>query len=87
MYRLNVAIDVASVLNYLHHESGTQVVHCDLKPSNILLDDEMIAKVGDFGLAKLLINKTTNETSLSSMHALKGSIGYIPPGLLFLPLP
>ncbi|XP_057468661.1 putative receptor-like protein kinase At3g47110 [Actinidia eriantha] len=77
--RLNVAIDVASVLNYLHHESETQVVHCDLKPSNILLDDEMIAKVGDFGLAKLLINISTNQASLSSTHALKGSIGYIPP--------
>ncbi|PSS31465.1 Receptor-like protein kinase [Actinidia chinensis var. chinensis] len=77
--RLSVAIDVASVLNYLHHESGTQVVHCDLKPSNILLDDEMIAKVGDFGLAKLLINRPTNEASLNSTHALKGSIGYIPP--------
>ncbi|KAL6995428.1 non-specific serine,threonine protein kinase [Sarracenia purpurea var. burkii] len=79
--RLNVAIDVACVLNYLHSENGTaQVVHCDLKPSNILLDEEMTAKVGDFGLAKLLIfNKNGDQLSVNSTNGLKGSIGYIPP--------
>lgn len=78
--RLNVAIDVACALEYLHHDSELPVVHCDLKPSNILLDEDMTAKLGDFGLARILFDRaTTNQTSISSTHVLKGSIGYIPP--------
>lgn len=76
--RLNVAIDVACGINYLHHECENPVVHCDLKPSNVLLDEEMAAKIGDFGLARLLIERTGDQ-SISSTHVLKGSIGYIPP--------
>ncbi|CAI0544546.1 unnamed protein product [Linum tenue] len=78
--RLNIAIDVASILDYLHHDCEVPVVHCDLKPSNILLDQDMTAKVGDFGLAKLLIEKMGDQSSISSLHGLMGSIGYIPPG-------
>ncbi|WMV54201.1 hypothetical protein MTR67_047586 [Solanum verrucosum] len=43
LQRLNIAIDVVSALYYLHHQCEIPVVHCDLKPSNILLDDNMIA--------------------------------------------
>ncbi|KAJ7958220.1 Receptor-like protein kinase [Quillaja saponaria] len=77
--RLNVAIDVVCALDYLHHDSEIPVVHCDLKPSNILLDEVMTAKVGDFGLAKLLMEGSGYQHSISSTHVLKGSIGYIPP--------
>ncbi|XP_042960358.1 probable LRR receptor-like serine/threonine-protein kinase At3g47570 isoform X2 [Carya illinoinensis] len=77
--RLNVVIDVACGLDYLHHDCEVPVVHCDLKPSNILLSEDMTAKVGDFGLAKLLIERTGNQSHMSSTNALKGSIGYIPP--------
>ncbi|XP_050123818.1 probable LRR receptor-like serine/threonine-protein kinase At3g47570 [Malus sylvestris] len=78
--RLNVAIDVACGLDYLHHDCEVPVVHCDLKPSNILLDGDMTAKIGDFGLAKLLMERTEiTQHSLSSTNVLKGSIGYIPP--------
>ncbi|TYI97290.1 hypothetical protein E1A91_D01G133500v1 [Gossypium mustelinum] len=79
MERLDVAIDVASALDYLHHDCEVPVVYCDLKPSNILLDQDMTAKVGDFGLARLLMDKSSSQPSISSTNILKGYIGYIPP--------
>ncbi|XP_034686739.1 probable LRR receptor-like serine/threonine-protein kinase At3g47570 [Vitis riparia] len=52
--RLDITIDVANALDYLHHQCQTPIVHGDLRPSNVLLDDDMVAHVGDLGLAKLL---------------------------------
>ena len=50
LQRLNVAIDVASALSYLHNHFVPPIIHCDLKPSIILLDNDMFAHVSDFGL-------------------------------------
>ncbi|KAL8506461.1 hypothetical protein ACS0TY_017386 [Phlomoides rotata] len=72
--RLGIMIDVASVVEYLHEGYTSPVVHCDLKPNNILLDEDMIAHVGDFGIAKLL----TQEQRMQHTRTL-GTIGYIAP--------
>lgn len=80
LQRLNIAIDVASVLYYLHHQCEIPVVHCDLKPSNILLDDNIIAHVSDFGLARLIpsFSREGNLNQFSSL-GIQGTIGYAPP--------
>ncbi|CAM8982963.1 unnamed protein product [Rhodiola kirilowii] len=76
--RVEIAIDVGCAIDYLHNGCETPIVHCDLKPSNILLDDDMVAHVGDFGLAKLLHGVTENLNEGESLStAIKGSIGYI----------
>ncbi|PKU63546.1 putative LRR receptor-like serine/threonine-protein kinase [Dendrobium catenatum] len=78
--RINILIDVASAVDYLHNHGPIPIVHCDLKPSNVLLDEDMVAHVSDFGLARLLIDTTkqSSQTSTSSI-ALKGTIGYAAP--------
>ncbi|XP_073103202.1 uncharacterized protein [Elaeis guineensis] len=77
--RVSIAIDVASALDYLHHHSPVPIVHCDLKPSNILLDDDMTAHVSDFGQAKFLSGSTDSFSISASLVAIKGSVGYIAP--------
>ncbi|KAL8512489.1 hypothetical protein ACS0TY_018820 [Phlomoides rotata] len=72
--RLDILIDVASALEYLHLGYSTPIVHCDLKPSNVLLDDEMIAHVCDFGISKLLGDE--DSTVLTNTLA---TLGYIAP--------
>ncbi|XP_028053934.1 probable LRR receptor-like serine/threonine-protein kinase At3g47570 [Camellia sinensis] len=78
--RLNIAIDVACALDYLHHHCETTFIHCDLKPSNILLDGDLCAHVSDFGLAKIVL--ATNGISIhqqSSSIGIRGTIGYVAP--------
>ncbi|KAK4487020.1 hypothetical protein RD792_006335 [Penstemon davidsonii] len=72
--RLEIMIDVASAMEYLHHDYSSPIIHCDLKPSNILLDEDMVARVGDFGIAKLL----TNDRRMELTKTL-GTIGYMAP--------
>ncbi|CAI8588364.1 unnamed protein product [Vicia faba] len=78
-HRLNIIIDVASALHYLHQECHQLVVHCDLKPSNVLLDDDMVAHVGDFGIARLVSAIGGTSHSNTSTIGIKGTIGYAPP--------
>jgi len=79
--RLSIMIDVASALQYLHHECEQLIIHCDLKPSNVLLDDDMIAHVSDFGIARLLSTIKGITSKQSSTLAIKGTVGYAPPGI------
>uniref|UniRef100_K7KLU1 Protein kinase domain-containing protein n=1 Tax=Glycine max TaxID=3847 RepID=K7KLU1_SOYBN len=74
---LNIFIDVASAMDYLHHDCNPPVVHCDMKPVNVLLDENMVAHVAYFGLARFL-SQSTSEMQSSTL-GLKGSIGYIAP--------
>ncbi|KAL2515028.1 putative LRR receptor-like serine/threonine-protein kinase [Forsythia ovata] len=72
--RLNIAIDVASALEYLHHGHTFHIVHCDLKPSNVLLDEDMVAHVSDFGIAKLF-----DEGESTAQTKTLATIGYMAP--------
>ncbi|XP_077227659.1 G-type lectin S-receptor-like serine/threonine-protein kinase LECRK3 [Tasmannia lanceolata] len=72
--RIHIAFGVARGLTYLHEECNTQIIHCDIKPQNILLDDNFTARISDFGLAKLLqVDQTRTNTEL------KGTRGYVAP--------
>ncbi|XP_031092763.1 receptor kinase-like protein Xa21 isoform X1 [Ipomoea triloba] len=73
--RLEIMLDVASTLEYLHHNYFHPIVHCDLKPSNVLLDEDMVAHLGDFGIAKIL----TLQNQAEQTDTL-GTIGYMAPG-------
>ncbi|KAJ1255817.1 hypothetical protein BS78_K154300, partial [Paspalum vaginatum] len=74
--RLCIAIDVASSLDYLHQHKPSPIIHCDLKPSNVLLDIDFVAHIGDFGLARFLHQDTEKSSGWASM---RGSIGYAAP--------
>ncbi|XP_062193188.1 probable LRR receptor-like serine/threonine-protein kinase At3g47570 [Phragmites australis] len=78
--RLDIAVDIMDALDYLHNQCQPPLIHCDLKPSNILLAEDMSARVGDFGISKILPDNTS-KTLLNSISftGLRGSIGYIAP--------
>ncbi|KAI3449908.1 hypothetical protein Pfo_006573 [Paulownia fortunei] len=72
--RTRIALGVARGLIYLHEECSTQIIHCDIKPQNILLDEYCNARISDFGLAKLLMmNQSKTLTNI------RGTKGYVAP--------
>ncbi|KAK6921709.1 Protein kinase domain, partial [Dillenia turbinata] len=70
-----IALGIARGLEYLHRGCNTRILHFDIKPHNILLDDDFHPKISDFGLAKLCPQKE----SIISMSDPRGTIGYIAP--------
>ena len=71
----NIAIGVARGLDYLHKGCNSKIVHFDIKPHNILLDEDFCPKISDFGLAKIC----TKKESIVSLLGARGTIGYIAP--------
>ncbi|KAL8476645.1 hypothetical protein ACS0TY_029078 [Phlomoides rotata] len=74
-----IAVGVARGLEYLHRGCNTRIVHFDIKPQNILLDENFCPKISDFGLAKLF----KKEQSIMSTVGARGTIGYIAPEVFF----
>ncbi|CAM0907882.1 unnamed protein product [Alopecurus aequalis] len=74
--RLSIATDVALALDYMHNQLTPPLIHCDLKPGNVLLDYDMTARVGDFGSARFLSSIPGNSEDLVGVE---GTIGYVAP--------
>ncbi|XP_059066235.1 putative leucine-rich repeat receptor-like serine/threonine-protein kinase At2g24130 [Cryptomeria japonica] len=75
--RIRIAMEIAEGMKYLHHYCFVQVIHCDLKPNNVLLGDDMTSYIADFGLSNIIFGNSMD--SLISTDALKGFVGYIAP--------
>ena len=78
LQRLNISIDIASAL-----ECEVLVVHNDLKPNNVLLDDDMTSHISDFGISKITMIATSFGADQNNSNTMKGSIGYIAQGINF----
>jgi len=74
-----ISLGVARGIAYLHQGCDMQILHFDIKPHNILLDENFIPKVSDFGLAKLY----PNEIGTVNLTAARGTIGYMAPELFY----
>ncbi|KAJ0476610.1 putative protein kinase RLK-Pelle-L-LEC family [Helianthus annuus] len=76
-YRKKILMGVASALAYLHHECENQVIHRDVKASNIMLDEGFNAKLGDFGLARQVEQNKSPDPTVAA-----GTMGYLAPEYL-----
>ena len=75
----DIALGVARGIEYLHQGCDMQILHFDIKPHNILLDENFTPKVSDFGLAKLY----PIDDSIVSLTAARGTLGYMAPELFY----
>ena len=74
-----IAVGVGRGIEYLHQGCDMQILHFDIKPHNILLDENFTPKISDFGLAKLY----STDESIVSLTAARGTLGYIAPELFY----
>ncbi|XP_051126394.1 rust resistance kinase Lr10-like isoform X2 [Andrographis paniculata] len=74
-----IALGVARGIGYLHHGCDMQILHFDIKPHNILLDENFNPKISDFGLARL---HSTNESFIRLTDA-RGTMGYMAPEMFY----
>ncbi|GJN38838.1 hypothetical protein PR202_gb27916 [Eleusine coracana subsp. coracana] len=74
-WRAGAAISIARGLEYLHYGCSTQIIHCDIKPDNILLDDKYEPRITDFGIARLLGDDKVKQT----ITHVRGTVGYLAP--------
>ncbi|XP_015170304.1 probable receptor-like protein kinase At1g67000 isoform X2 [Solanum tuberosum] len=74
----DISLGIARGLEYLHRGCNTRILHFDIKPHNILLDEDFCPKISDFGLAKLCNNKE----SIVSLLGARGTMGYIAPEIV-----
>ncbi|KAL5973285.1 hypothetical protein ACLOJK_029935 [Asimina triloba] len=72
--RVGIALDVARGIHYLHEECQPHIIHCDIKPQNILMDELWTAKISGFGLAELLMPDQTQTVTMP-----RGMRGYLAP--------
>ncbi|XP_010260907.1 PREDICTED: G-type lectin S-receptor-like serine/threonine-protein kinase LECRK3 [Nelumbo nucifera] len=72
--RVGIAVNIARGILYLHEECETQIIHCDIKPQNILMDEYQCPKIADFGLAKLL-----KPDQSGTFTSIRGTRGYVAP--------
>ncbi|KAL0340980.1 UNVERIFIED_CONTAM: Rust resistance kinase Lr10 [Sesamum radiatum] len=74
----DIALGVARGIDYLHHGCDMQILHFDIKPHNILLDENFNPKISDFGLAKLY-----PDGSVVNLTAARGTMGYMAPEMFY----
>lgn len=79
IFRVQIALDAARGLEYIHEHTKDHYVHRDIKSSNILLDGSFRAKISDFGLAKLVVKSSDAEASVTKVV---GTFGYLAPEYL-----
>ncbi|CAL9005787.1 unnamed protein product [Prunus brigantina] len=75
----DISLGVARGIEYLHQGCDMQILHFDIKPHNILLDENFVPKISDFGLAKLY----PTDNSIVSLTAARGTMGYMAPELFY----
>ncbi|XP_059298853.1 G-type lectin S-receptor-like serine/threonine-protein kinase At5g24080 isoform X1 [Lycium ferocissimum] len=72
--RFRIAVDTAQGIAYFHEQCRNRIIHCDIKPENILLDENFCPKVSDFGLAKLMGREHSHVVTM-----IRGTRGYLAP--------
>ncbi|EFJ21706.1 hypothetical protein SELMODRAFT_106578, partial [Selaginella moellendorffii] len=70
--KLDIALDIAQGLHYIHYEFDSTIIHSDFKPENVLLDQDFTACMTDFGISRLV----QDSNNIATVSTFKGTIGY-----------